>query len=132
MQAFKHWFPRVLVFLAALVWFALALAFLLQPAQMVAKTGIRLTNDTAISEVMAIYGGLFLGIGAMLFLTLRDVHSLRLGLWLILLTWGGLAAGRLVGVVLHPRQETITWWLFSTEILGAIGALLALRLTPRS
>ena len=88
--------------------------------------GIQLTQPSAFGDVRAIYGGL--GIGAALFLwqCATPTHA-RMGVRLLLLSFGGLLFSRSLSIVIDGPPNAAALVLLSLEVVMTIVSMLALR-----
>jgi hypothetical protein len=104
---------------AAFVFFGLKWFFSTQA--MAGELGIQLTSADAITDAQAIYGGLELGVGAVLAVCALHRPLQRAGLLTAALTLSGLALTRSAGILLATQAVTqATWKLLTTDILGAV------------
>lgn len=115
------------LFLAALGLAGFGLAFLLVPVQTLALAGLAMEGVGARTELRTFYGGLELGLAALLLACLRDRRRHRDGLWLVLAVFGGLAAARLLGLALDREWSTFLGLALATELFLAALAALTLR-----
>jgi hypothetical protein len=107
------------------------LAFLVAP-ELLRFVDLAPGTAAARSDVRAVYGGLELGVAALLGACAHRPEWLRFGLVAQALAFGGLVLGRLVSLALDGAPTPIAVALGLAEALGAILALLALRgLRPR-
>ena len=84
--------------LAGLGFLGFGLWFLVDPIGPLAAIGITATGAPAATEFRAFYGGLEVGLAALLLAAAAKPTWRVPGLWLVLATNGGIAAGRLIGV----------------------------------
>ena len=100
---------------SALAFFGVGAAFLVAPASMAGFVGISLGDASADNDMRAVYGGLQLACGALLWTASRRIEWLRPGLFAQLVLFAGLATGRIVswgvvglpdalGIVLHAAE----------------------------
>ncbi|MBW2234825.1 MAG: DUF4345 domain-containing protein [Deltaproteobacteria bacterium] len=122
-------FARLVLGLSALAFAGIGAAFLVAPEAMAARVGVSLAGATAANDVRAVYGGLQLGIAAFLFHSARRPETLRTGLAVQLFTFAGLAAARLVSLLLDGNPGALGLALHAAELLGfACGAVARARL----
>ena len=125
-------YQRFVLAVSALVFIGIGIMFLSSPQSLLPRVNITAPPGTALADVRAVYGGLDLGIG--LFLAFCSVRSqVRMGLVACVLTLGGLACGRILGIALNPEQEVITYYLLASEVFGAAlaGAGLVMNASPK-
>ena len=119
---------QIILLRAAAVAFDLyGLAYFFMPHQMSALLGAQLTQPGAAGDVRAVYGGLAFGLAIFFWLCANPADA-RTGLKALLLTCGGLALGRLAGIVLDGLPGPFGWALLAVEAGGELAALLALRM----
>jgi Domain of unknown function (DUF4345) len=118
---------QIILLRAAAVAFDLfGLAYFFMPIQMSALLGAQLTQPGAVGDVRAVYGGLSFGLSILFWLCANPAEA-RTGLKALLLTCGGLAVGRLVGLVLDGMPAPFGLALLGVEAAGVVLAMLALR-----
>ncbi len=111
--------------LAGLGFLGFGLWFLVDPIGPLAANGISASGAPAATEFRAFYGGLELGLGALLLAaSLRPAWRVP-GLWLVLAANGGIALGRLVGVAVDgvwvPFFAYALVWELGFAALAAAG-----------
>jgi hypothetical protein len=106
------------------------LAFLLVPDTALGWAGLALSGVGARTELRTFYGGLELGLAAVLIACLRRRERHRDGLWLTLAIFAGLAGARLVGLAIDREFSTFLGLALATELALAALAALALRRRP--
>lgn len=116
---------RAGVALTALIFGGLGLACAVAPARMAATVSLVAESPTAQAEVMAMYGGLELGIAAFLVHCMR--RDLDLALRFVALSLGGLGGLRLVGLLVHGGDWSLLGWFLASELGGAALAVALLR-----
>ena len=122
-------FARLVLGLSALAFAGIGAAFLVAPEAMAARVGVSLAGAAAANDVRAVYGGLQLGVAACLVWCARRPETLRSGLAVQLFTFGGLAAARLVSLLLDGNPGALGLALHAAELLGfACGAVARARL----
>lgn len=117
---------RVLVLvLAGLGFLGFGLWFLVDPVAPLAAIGIRTEGAAATAEFRAFYGGLEVGLGALLIAAAACRTQHRAGLWLVLAANGGIAFGRLIGIMLDgvwvPFFAYALAWELGFTALATIG-----------
>ena len=118
--------PALSLSLAAVVFAGAGLAFLGAPGLLV-LVDLAPATPTARSDVRAVFGGLELGIGAWLALCVRQPAWHRPALVAQALAFGGLAAARLLSLIVDGVPRAVTFALWAPELSGLALALLALR-----
>jgi hypothetical protein len=121
-------FARVVLGLTGLMFAAYGLACLFVPSLPAGYSGMALPNASAVTEVVAMYGGLQAAMGVLfLYCTVRTEH-LRAGLVAMVALVGGLALSRAFGLVVHGASEYnlgAVVYETTTTVLGVV----ALRMT---
>jgi hypothetical protein len=111
--------------LAGLGFLGFGLWFLVDPIGPLAAIGITATGAPAATEFRAFYGGLEVGLAALLLFAAAKPEWRRAGLWLVIATNGGIAAGRLLGVAIDgvwvPFFTYALVWEVGFTVLAAIG-----------
>lgn len=118
--------PRLILTLCALAFIGFGLVFLVSPAPMARFVDLELLTPTAFTEVRAMYGGLEIGIGVFLLTAVARRDHVVLGLRVALFAFVGLAAGRLIGLVVDGPWQPVMWLLVAAEITAAALAWWAL------
>ncbi len=118
--------PRLILTLCGLAFIGFGLAFLVSPAAMARFVDLELLTPTAFTEVRGMYGGLEIGIGIFMLTAVGRREHVVAGLRLALFAFGGLAAGRLVGLVVDGPWQPVTWLLVAAEVTAATLASWAL------
>jgi hypothetical protein len=103
------------------------LAFLLVPDTTLGWAGLELSGVGARTELRTFYGGLELGLAAVLIACLRRPARHRDGLWLTLAIFASLAGARLVGLATDREFSTFLGLALATELGLALLAAAALR-----
>ncbi len=119
--------PRIILGLSALVYVGIGLAFIIAPESLLPRVNITAPSGTALTDVRAVYGGLDLGVGVLLAYCLMR-NEIQTGLVACTLTLGGLAIARIIGMTLDAAQDTITYGLLTSELVGAAMAAVGLYL----
>jgi hypothetical protein len=90
--------------------------------------GFDLTNADARIEVIAMYGGLEIGVGLYCLLGILKPELYKASLLLVILSLGGIAIGRIYGLVLTSESVTsYTYGAMCYEISSSVLAAVALR-----
>ena len=124
-------FPRIVLGLSALVYVGIGLAFIFAPESLLPRVNIAASSGTALADIRAVYGGLDLGVGVLLAYCLMR-NEIRTGLLACVFTLGGLALGRVYGILLDTEQDSITYGLLAAELIGAATAVVGLRMLTSS
>jgi len=124
-------FARVLLWLAGLGFIGFGVAFLIDPLGTLAAVGIVIDGKLAATEFRAFYGGVEVGLGVALIAADLVPGYRRAGLWLCLLSYGGIGLARALGIALAGEATNFLWFALATELGLAALAVAALRVTPR-
>lgn len=119
------------IFITILIYLIIGIWCLIAPIQTSSGVEISLPTTTAIIDFRATYGGLLVGIGIFFIVCLKDTY-VRLGLILQALSLGGLAFGRVVGLILDGMPQMILIYFLIAEIAAVILALFAMRSLRRN
>jgi hypothetical protein len=114
---------QIFLGLMGLAFCKVGLEALIDPHAVLANVGITLDNESALSSMRAVYGGMHLVFG--LFCFWGILKNQQLPLVLVLLYTIGFVLGRVSGILVDgaPNQFVITWLM--TEIIsGAFAATL--------
>ena len=117
---------------SAFIYLGFGLAFFFFPIQMTTLLDSTPRSVDLLTDIRAIYGGLNTGIGIMLVVGISRPSVRRFALWLIALTLGIAALGRVVGIFTTGYQESLTLLLLTAESAGALTALVTLFVTRKS
>jgi uncharacterized protein DUF4345 len=113
-----------LVLACALLFLAMGLYALAQPAAVVARFGIRVESAAGRNEVRAVYGGFGIAVAAML--AYAALTTGRGAFWIpsvIALAMIGMAVGRLASVALDRDRGSGQVWLFFCVEVALAAAL---------
>ena len=113
--------------LAGLGFLGFGLWFLVDPIGPLAAIGITATGAPAPTEFRAFYGGLEVGLGALMLVAAAKPDWRTAGLWLVIATNGGIAAGRLIGVAIDGVWVPFFSYALVWEAGFAVLAAAALR-----
>lgn len=119
-------FARIVLWLSGLGFIAFGAAFMLDPLGTLASTGIVLSGDLAAAELRAFYGGFELGVGALILASDLAARHRPYGLMLALGAYGGIAIGRMIGMLVGSVGTPFLWFALGVEVLLAALALVAL------
>lgn len=89
-----------------------------------------LVSPLANSEMMAVYGGLHLGLCGFFLLAYKRTHWHLPALYLATFVLAGLAAGRVLSAIMVDLPGTLGIVLFLLEAASALGIVLCLRSLP--
>jgi hypothetical protein len=117
---------RLSLSLTALVYAGFGFAFLVWPA-LITWAGVELTSPAAHTEIRAFYGGLEIGLALFFVLAATRRAWFRPGLVAQAASLGGLALGRVFGVIVDGEPEPLLYLLITAETIGALIGLVALR-----
>lgn len=110
-------FARLVLTFVGLVWTAVGLAAFADPVGFVDLVDFHLESATARLEVRAVYGGLSLGLAFLHFTAVIGRRWLQPALVMSMATMGGLAAGRLVSLVVDDFSAVGTGFM-AAEFVG--------------
>lgn len=120
-------FPRAVLVLTGIAFLGFGLVFMLNPVGTIERVGIRVDLPQSIIEIRAMYGGLELGLGTFFLVASARERWIRAGLGAAMLSLGGLAIGRAVGMLAAGEADSLMLLLMVLETTGAILALVAFR-----
>lgn len=117
---------KLILWIAAIVFASLGLAFLYFPEKLIAYVAIDLESAISFSEIRTIYGGMELGLACFFVYAAADAKRVRIGLVLMLAVFGGLIFGRLASIALDGFPEEPGLFLILAELSGLLAAALGL------
>ncbi len=118
-------FVRWVLGIVAGVFLLLGLAFMFIPATMIGAIDINAGSPKAMADIRAVYGGLDLALGVLLFVCFfRKDWTTGLAVGALSLTC--MFTGRFVGIIWDPARDILTFGLFASEVLGAVLCAVAL------
>jgi hypothetical protein len=123
-------YPRAVLTLSGIIVLAIGVAFLLAPTAMMQSVDIAIATPLARGDVRAIYGGMEIAVGALLLLASRRDDRVRPGLFAAAVLFTGMAAGRLLGVLLDGTPPPFGWFLLLLELSGAVISFAMARRVP--
>ncbi len=109
---------KVSIIITAIVYLIIGLMFLIAPVRFVEGIDISLNSPTAIIDLQATYGGCMFALGIFFLYILKNLILIRVGLVLQILTLGGFAFGRILGILIHGVPKPIIFYLLVAEISG--------------
>jgi Domain of unknown function (DUF4345) len=119
-------FEKLFLSFNALLFVALGVSGLLDPARHMAVFDVALTGPSILAEIRASYGGAHLGLGMLFALGLTPTWR-RAALLALVLFVGGLAFGRTVAWCVGDRPNDLVLAFIPIEWLGAALAFVLLR-----
>ena len=100
----------------AVLYIVLGVLFIFNPAGMASGLGYEGLNEAALTDIMATYGGLEIGIGVtLLFFYWND--EIKIGLAVIFMTFLGFAIGRALGAVRYGGFHGLHCYWFVSELI---------------
>jgi hypothetical protein len=118
--------------LGGLCFLGFGAVMLVSPHVAWASLGLALPDGVPTTEIRAFYGGLELGLGALLLAAIHKVQYLRAGLVLGCVAYGSIAGARAIGILVDRSGGTYMWTAAAVEIAFALLFLIALRRNARS
>jgi hypothetical protein len=119
-------FSQILLLAIGVIFVPFGIWALAQPTAVAGMTEVELPSPAALADGRAVYGGLTLGLGVFFLLAARSTQLTRAGLWVALLSLGGAATGRLLGVVLDGASGRSVIPPLAFELLWSVLAATAL------
>ena len=101
--------------LQGVTFFGLGVWFLIEPTTLASAIGLAPESPAGLAKLRAVYGGLEIALGVFLLVTGFQANWSKTGLWLLLSCYGGITAGRIVGILLDQPDDTFTLQLLSFE-----------------
>lgn len=118
-------YRAIVLALAGLGFLGFGLWFLIDPITPLAMIGITVSGAPAATEFRAFYGGLEVGLAALLLFAAAKPEWRTAGLWLVIAANGGIAVGRLIGVAVDgvwvPFFTYALVWEVGFVVLAALG-----------
>ena len=121
---------RLLLRACALAFAGIGGAFLVAPSAMGRFVDLSLIGATADNDIRAVYGGLQIALGGLLWAASCRDEWLRPGLYAQLILFSGLAAGRFVSWAVVGPPGTLGLALHAAEVLAIVAGLLCVRRLP--
>ncbi len=106
---------------------AFGLVMFIAPQATLASVGIAIADGVATTEMRAFYGGLELGLAALLFGAAWNAQYRRAGLWLGTFSFGGIAAARAAGMLIDGTGGGFLLGALAVECALAALCVFALR-----
>ncbi|AOP33321.1 hypothetical protein A0128_05350 [Leptospira tipperaryensis] len=110
---------KIFLLMNLVVYDAFAIGFFLIPIKLASWIGIEIQTSAALADFRAMYGGLCLGIGAVLVLGLFKKEWVQAGILLAVTTAGGLFLGRIYTLLLDGPGNEYIYVSMATEV-GAV------------
>lgn len=117
---------RFTLWLCGLGFVGFGLVFMLDPLGAFASIGIELEGDLAAAELRAFYGGFEIGVGLLILASDYAARHRPYGLMLAFGAYGGIAIGRVVGMLVGTVATPFLWAALVVEAVLALLALTAL------
>lgn len=89
---------------------------LVAPQSAMAMVGLAVPDGAATTEIRAFYGGLELGLGALLLAAVHKVQYQRAGLVLGCVSYGSIGAARMLGMLADRDPSTFLWVALAIEL----------------
>ena len=121
---------RLLLRTSGAAFVGIGAAFLLAPGAMAPVVDLSLHGASADNDVRAVYGGLQIACGVLLWAASRQEAWLRAGLYAQIVLFGGLAAGRFVSWTVVGLPDSLGVALHAAEGLAIVAGLVCLRRLP--
>jgi len=123
---------RIALVVAGLGMLAFGVLLALDPINWLARAGVTVGADAITRiEIGAFYGGIEIGIGLLLLMAASQRQYHRAGLWLLLLTHGGIGLTRVALMLASGTQTPFLLVAGAYELLFAGLAVIALMAQPR-
>jgi len=97
-----------------------------------ATTGSSITDSVALIDIRATYGGMSVGVAAILFLLGSSSATIRTGLFAVLALMLGMAGGRLAGMLIEPSTNWIMLFYLTLELVAASLSAILIYKVPRA
>ena len=121
------WWIRAIILINAFVFVDFGLAFLAVPEGLTRLLDIELHSASALADLRAVYGGLCLALGVCMLAGLRNTDWLAPTLFLVMLTSGGLAFGRVYSMLASGMPSAAILGMLATEVGSLLWAAIAYR-----
>ncbi len=125
----------LIVRLGAVIFGVYGLAFVLAPEMMAQfVTGAAPKLSSPLIDMRATYGGMSVGVGALLYLLSIHPNTLRQGLLGVLLLMLGMGGARAYGILVDGSPNLMMYVFLAVELATAVIAVAALKLSspPRA
>lgn len=120
---------KVFILLSALIFLCYGLGFVLFPeALSLYVTDTSPTTSSGIIDMRATYGGMSVGFGLLLVEISRHYKLLTIGVKALILVVGGMAFGRIIGIIQDGTPNTLMYIYLALEIIViVIGVILLIK-----
>lgn len=106
--------------LTGLVFLLFGIACVIAPSAIIqAATGFSVTHAVALIDIRATYGGMSIGVAAILFLLSSGPATIRAGLLSVLALMLGMAGGRLAGLLMVAETNWVMLFYLALELIVA-------------
>ena len=113
--------------LTALVFLLFGAACLIGPTEVIhSATGHAITHNVALIDIRATYGGMSLGVAAILYFLSTSTALLRAGLFSVLALMLSMAGGRAAGMIAASTTNGVMLFYLALEIMTATVAAVLL------
>lgn len=120
------WLPKVSLALSAVVFGVFGLLLFVRP-ELLGAVGVEIARSAGAVELRAFYGGLELGLVAFFAVAVRRREWWKPALLVQILALGGVAAARLLGILIAGGGEPLLYSLMTAEVGGAAIGVVALK-----
>jgi hypothetical protein len=124
-------YARIVLALSAIMYAGFGTAYLARPKAMAKLTHFELPTPTAVTEIRAFYGGMELGLAALLVVCAIRPAWAGAGLLALALLSGGAAVARLVGFAADGSATPLLWKVLAAEVLVAVLGVVGLVILKR-
>ncbi|WP_169978211.1 DUF4345 family protein [Tautonia rosea] len=121
---------RISLWLTAIAFGGFGLWLLIQP-EGITGLGVELTHPVARAEIRAFYGGLELGLALFFTVAASRPSWFAAGLFAQAAALGGVALGRIIGIVVDGVSDSLFVGLLAAELTGCLIGIVALWLLDR-
>lgn len=119
---------KLLVLLTASIFCIYGLIFVFFPVDgLLFVVDGSISTSSGVIDIRATYGGMSVGIGIILYLLATTHGTLRIGLLSVCLLMLGMAAGRIIGMVLDGSPNIYMYIYLALELIASSLAVLCLR-----
>lgn len=121
----------IFLWISAIMYGCLGILFLINPAGLASGLGYENLTSAGLTDVMATYGGLEIGIAISIICCLHR-GQYQLGHWIVFYTFGGFALGRLLGAVRFDGFQGMHLYWFLIEVFYLAVTYLFIRKNRKS
>lgn len=108
---------KIILFLNSAVFLGFGIFFILMPAELLQLVGMQINQD-GIIEARAMYAGLEIAIGMFLSICAKSPSFHSMGFLFSTLSFAGLFAFRLIGLLTYRSSNVVLWVLAALECFG--------------